>query len=321
MKQAAFEKRFASGWDELEDLLLILEREGRDPDLAQLPERYRDLCQQLALARHRVYSAALVERLNSLAVRCHVHLYGRRPAPWGRIATMLLLDFPRALRAEWRLLAVSTVLFALPLLFTMLLCASEPENVYLTLDPMTVADVEAMYDPKSPFHEDERAASGDLVMFGFYIRNNIGIALRTFGMGALAGVGSGIVLIYNGAFIGAVAGYLTAVGYGSTFWPFVVGHGAFELTAIVIAGVAGLKIGLTLLRPGQRTRAQALQEEAREALVLVAGFSAMLFVAAIIEAFWSSARWVPVPVKFGVGGFLWSLVVAWLSLAGRDRGS
>ncbi|MCB9797786.1 MAG: stage II sporulation protein M [Alphaproteobacteria bacterium] len=302
-------------------MLTALENQGRDEDEASLPERYRAACQQLALARHRGYSASLIDSLNDLSVRAHVQLYGRRPAPWGRLLRMVLQDFPAKVRAEWRLMAVATFLFFGPLVFTMLLCANEPENVYLSLDPMQVAQMEAMYDPASDHWETEREDSGDLVMFGFYIRNNVGIALRTFGMGLLLGVGSALTLIFNGVTIGSVAGYLTGIGYGSTFWPFVAGHGSFELTAIVVAGASGLKVGLSVLNPGRRTRALAFREEARDALVLVAGFSAMLFVAAIIEAFWSSSRAIPPQVKIPVGLTLWVLVLAWLGLGGRSRGS
>ncbi|MEO4017989.1 stage II sporulation protein M, partial [Pseudomonas rossensis] len=71
----------------------------------------------------------------------------------------------------------------------------------------------------------ERAASEDWVMFGYYIMHNIGIAFQTFASGLLFGLGSAFFLFFNGLMIGAVAGHLTHIGYGQTFWSFVVGHG------------------------------------------------------------------------------------------------
>ena len=94
-------------------------------------------------------------------------------------------------------------------------------------------------------------------------------------------------------------------------------HGAFELTAIVIAGAAGLMLGRALLAPGTLTRGGALAASGREAATLVGGAAAMLVVAAAVEAFWSSARWVPPAVKFGVAALCWALVVAYLARAGR----
>ena len=120
--------------------------------------------------------------------------------------------------------------------------------------------------------------------------------------------------------LGGVAGHLSRLGYNETFWPFVSGHGAFELTAIVICGAAGLMLGHAILAPGQRTRVMALKQQAVEALRLVMGAALMLLVAAFIEAFWSSSQLAPV-VKYAVAAFLWGLVVFYLGWMGRTRGS
>ncbi len=155
------------------------------------------------------------------------------------------------------------------------------------------------------------------MMFGFYIRNNVGIAFQCFASGLAAGLGSIFFLVYNGAMFGAVAGYLTERGLGDTFYSFVVTHGAFELTAIVLSGAAGLKLGHSLLAPGRRTRRQSLVHAARECVVIVYGVTAMLVVAAAVEAFWSSAAWVPNAVKYGVAAVCWLGVFAYLALQGR----
>ena len=70
-------------------------------------------------------------------------------------------------------------------------------------------------------------------------------------------------LAYNGAFAGALAGYLTERGLSSTFYSFVATHSAFELTAIVLSGAAGLRIGHALLAPGRLTRLQSLVQATR----------------------------------------------------------
>ncbi|OWY84423.1 stage II sporulation protein M, partial [Raoultella ornithinolytica] len=165
-----------------------------------------------------------------------------------------------------------------------------------------------------------RDSGTDWMMFGHYILNNISIALRTFASGLLAGLGTLLVLLFNGVTIGAVAGHLQHIGHGGPFWRFVAGHGAFELTAIVIAGGAGLQLGMKLLAPGRRSRLDALVDGGRIGARLCLGVAFMLLVAAFIEAFWSSIAEVPAWTKFGVAGVLWAGVLLWLWRGGRGGG-
>ena len=150
-----------------------------------------------------------------------------------------------------------------------------------------------MYSPTADSIGRTRTATTDWMMFGFYIRNNIGVAFQCFAGGLFAGLGALFFLAYNGAFAGALAGYLTERGLSSTFYSFVATHSAFELTAIVLAGAAGLRMGHALLAPGRLTRLQSLVEATRDSAVVLYGVTAMLFVAAAVEAFWSSASWSP----------------------------
>jgi uncharacterized membrane protein SpoIIM required for sporulation len=156
-------------------------------------------------------------------------------------------------------------------------------------------------------------------MFGYYIMNNISISFKCFASGIFLGLGSLFFLAYNGVVAGSLGGYLTARGHGETFYSFVITHGAFELTAIVLSGAAGLRLGHALLAPGRYTRGVALKRAAADCAVLMYGVIAMLLIAAALEAFWSSARWVPPGAKFAVGGVAWALVLAYLSLQGRPR--
>ena len=115
-----------------------------------------------------------------------------------------------------------------------------------------------------------------------------------------------------------MAGYLTQRGHGPTFWSFVVTHSAFELTAIVLSGAAGLKIGHALVMPGRLSRMQSLVEATRNCAPVVAGAAVMLLVAAALEAFWSSASWLPYAVKYSVAAGCWIGVLSYLTLQGRS---
>jgi uncharacterized membrane protein SpoIIM required for sporulation len=114
-----------------------------------------------------------------------------------------------------------------------------------------------------------------------------------------------------------VAGFLTHVGLGRQFWPFVATHSALELPALVLAGGAGLHLGWALLAPGRRSRLQALAAAAREGMPLVYGAALMDGLAACIEAFWSASALVPPALKLGAGAVLWTAMAGYFLLAGR----
>jgi len=181
----------------------------------------------------------------------------------------------------------------------------------------TVSTFEQMYSTSAESIGRMRNASTDWMMFGYYIRHNITVSFQCFAGGLFAGVGSLFFLAYNGAFSGAIGGYLTARGLSSTFFPFVATHSAFELTAIVISGAAGLKIGHAVLAPRRLSRIDSLVQASREAILLVYGVAEMLLVAAGIEAFWSSATWLPSLAKYASASICWAAVLGYFLLQGR----
>jgi uncharacterized membrane protein SpoIIM required for sporulation len=259
-----------------------------------------------------------VAQLHDLVLRGHQRLYRRRGAWLWRLIAFLGGEFPRAVRAHAAFFWLSAALFLLPGLLAGGFCYSQPELIYSILEEGQVADMEYMYDPanRKPGRTADRDSETDFVMFGFYISNNIGIGFRTFAGGILYGVGTVLLLLFNGVVIGGVAGHLTRIGYQDTFWSFVSGHGALELTAIVICGAAGLMLARAVVAPGRLRRTLALRQTAPEALKLVMGAALMLLLAAFVEAFWSSSGVVPT-VKYAVAAVLWSAVALYLWQVGR----
>jgi uncharacterized membrane protein SpoIIM required for sporulation len=227
------------------------------------------------------------------------------------------VEFPSAVRRHAAYVAWSAALLVLPMAALGALVYLRPELILSVVDPQTAASFEQMYSDAAESVGRFRDAGGDWVMFGYYISHNVGIAFQCFAAGLFACVGTIFFLLYNGASIGAVAGFVTARGLGTTFYSFVATHSAFELTAIVLSGAAGLRIGHALIVPGRLTRRQSLVRAARETAPIVYGLTAMLLVAAAIEAFWSSARWLPEIVKYGVAAVCWIGVLGYFALQGR----
>jgi uncharacterized membrane protein SpoIIM required for sporulation len=324
MRQEQFEARYQPLWQRLDEQLKQLEsfRFRRGAELpADLPQLYRQLCNHYALSRTRRYSPQLVEYLHRLVLRGHQQLYTRRGAWLWRFLIFLGRDFPVSLRMNRGYFAVALALFLLPGLLAGGYCMYDDSFIYSLMSDAEVSKMEEMYRPDNSQlgRTIERSAESDFAMFGFYIYNNIGIGFRTFAMGILAGVGTVFTLFYNGLVIGGVAGYLTGLGYTETFWPFVSGHSALELTAIVISGAAGLMVGRGVICPGQFSRLDAIKRQAGSAIPLMMGAGLMLLAAAFIEAFWSASH-MPNPVKYVAAAILWISMILYFVYAGRGTG-
>ena len=324
MTPLQFEALYQGEWTELEALLdRVLGRAGRrspaDEEVsgARVAALYRRACEQLALARARSYPAYLVDRLERLTADGHQVIYRQQAFGVARVKAMLAVEFPRAVRAQAAYVWAAAALFFLPTFAVGLLVYRNPDLILSVVSPSTVASFEQMYSPAAESIGRVREATTDWMMFGFYIRNNISVSFQCFAGGLFAGLGSLFFLAYNGAYSGAIAGYLTDRGMAPTFYSFAVTHAAFELTAIVLSGAAGLRIGHALLAPGRLTRRQALVHATQDSAVILYGVVAMLLVAAGIEAFWSSAQWLPHPIKYSVAALCWIAVLAYLTLQGR----
>ncbi|WP_020393868.1 stage II sporulation protein M [Thiolinea disciformis] len=332
MKQSAFINDNEALWQQIETWLNFQDLSRRErarltktdqhnvPASFDFPEAYRRLCHHLALAQSRMYSPLLIERLNRLVVRGHNRLYSHKFNIFKQILDFFLYGFPQLVRQEYRVVLFSTALFFLSFFLIFGAIQLYPELVYSVIDGEQVLEMEAMYNPKLTERLGrERQADTDVYMFGFYISHNTGIDFQTFAGGLLFGIGTLVVILFNGLNIGAVAGHLTHVGYTQTFWSFVAGHSAFELIAMFISGAAGFKLAEALIKPGQKSRLLALLDNSQIAIRLIYGAATMTIMAAFIEAFWSSQVIIPALVKYIVGILLWLLTISYFIWVGRFR--
>jgi uncharacterized membrane protein SpoIIM required for sporulation len=320
MKQSLFESRHQPEWEQFAQRLEQLEcGKAQADDCVSFPKDYRRLCQQLALAQERGYSSFLIDPLQQLVLRGHQQLYRHRSQLGANVLSFILADFPRLVREQWHFVLVAGLLFFGSLIGIGILVYLFPELIYSLVPTEQLSRMQSMYDPAASHlgRTAERASSDDWAMFGYYIMHNIGIAFQTFASGLLFGLGSAFFLIVNGLMIGAIAGHLTHIGYGETFWSFVIGHGAFELSAIALAGAAGLQLGWALIAPGRLPRGEALRLAARKSVQLIFGVMLFLVIAAFTEAYWSSMTWPTPLIKYLVGAALWLLVAAYLMFAGH----
>jgi uncharacterized membrane protein SpoIIM required for sporulation len=337
MTPRQFEARHEPAWIELERGLTALDQgQGANkkkpklkagefqtdstpvPGAARVAQLYRQCCEHLALARERAYPVHLVARLEGLAARAHQRIYRRHDFGLAALRDLILYRAPAAVRAlRWHLL-VTVLVFVLPILVVGVATWIDPHFVLTVVDARQVRLFDGMYG-QAAAERLGRTSGDDWQMFGFYIMHNVGISFQCFAAGLMLGIGGLVMVGYNGLLFGAIAGFLVTRGDSERFFSFVVTHSAFELTAIVLSGAAGLKLGHAVLAPGRLTRTQALMRAARETSPVVFCFFVMLIIAAALEAFWSSSGWIAPGVKYAVGGCCWTLVFAYLGLQGRGH--
>ena len=322
-------------------------------EVTELSRGLREVAADLAAVRSRGWGEDLAAHLNALVARGHAVFYTGTAAPTSAVVRYLAEDFPRLFRANVNYFAAACALFFVPFAAAWAAVVAHPPAAERILDPTARGAMDAMYGPggmaeKQFSHRNGAGEPADgpgdgeplrgedggevdpedapvpfagfaeerTAMFGFYVRNNVGIALRCFALGITLGLGTAWTLLSNGLVLGAATGYVQSRGNGEAFFSFVVGHGAFELTAIAVAGGAGLMLADALLHPGDRTRRDALRVRGLDAVQIAAGAAAMLVVAAFLEAYWSPGPF-PAAIKFAVGAGLWVTVALYLSLAGR----
>jgi uncharacterized membrane protein SpoIIM required for sporulation len=320
--QSGFEKGHRGRWDAFAETFKSLRRgkgEAFERAAQDWPRRYRQLTHDLALARSRAYSPELIDRLNLLALRGHQLLYGARGNLLAGMVEFVGGGFPALVRRESLVVWIASALLFIPLFGLIALLHYFPEFVHYFVDPDQLRNFESMYNPGNRAVGPQHQAASQLIMFGYYIWNNVRIDFQCFAGGIFFGIGSIFFLLYNGLQIGAVAGYLTNQGYIQTFWGFVAGHSAWELLGAAISGAAGLKLGWALIAPGQLSRPDALKQAAKVAVRLLYGAAGMTFCAAFVEAFWSSMGATPFALKIGVGLTFWTLFLVYFLFAGAKQ--
>ncbi|MDB4950600.1 MAG: protein of unknown function transrane [Gemmatimonadetes bacterium] len=318
---AALLRRQRREWDRYQALLDRVQRRG----MADLPERevsrfaalYREVAADLARARTYGGSPELLYMLERSVGAGHNLLYRPATRSWALLKAWLAGGFPRLVRRRWLPIAVAAGLFYGPAAASYAAIRMDPE-LSRTMVPATMmsrAEEAAQKEAEGRGYVEVESAMMPM-MSTTIISNNVQVTFLAFVGGLLAGLGTVLTLVFNGVSLGSVAGVFANHGQSLHLWTFVVGHGAVELTAICIAGGAGLWMGSAMLVPGRRTRREVLVERGRDAVSLIGGTTLLLVVAGSIEGFVSPSL-LPREIKFAFALVIALLLVAYLLLAGR----
>jgi uncharacterized membrane protein SpoIIM required for sporulation len=300
-----------SEWERLDQLVTAAQGHERlsAAQIDTLVALYERTSTHLSVARGRYDDPALTADLTRRVGRARAVLYGSRTGTW-RDATRFVTDvFPAAVwRARHAILA-STLLFLLPATGLAVWLASSPTA-------LDVAAPEALREAYVREDFAEYYSSQPSAQFASYVTtNNIRVSILAFAGGILACVPTALVLISNGANGGAAAGLFAAAGELPRFWGLILPHGLLELTAVFIAGGAGLQLGWALIDPGDRPRTVALAEVGRQAVTIVVGLVAAFVIAGVVEGFVTGSA-LPTWARVGVGVLVEGVFVGYLVLRG-----
>ena len=255
-------------------------RRLRPNHLVRIISSYRQLAGDVARARSIGRNSVLARRLNNTAIRAHNVLYGYirprsrtgGPAWWVR--------FPIAVRAHLPAVLCSAILTFGPSVITYVGVQLHP-NLGYDLVPTGFLDFEPARDVS--LHNIPGLARP--VAASSIMTNNIQVTLLAFGLGMTAGLGTCLILVFNGMQLGAVAGWMNARGSSRALWGWIMPHGGTELLAIVLSGAAGFILASALISPGNVRRSVALRLVAKDALTIIVGVMGMLVFAGLIEGF------------------------------------
>ena len=317
MKVAVLLEQRRKNWLELDRLCGELRRRKKDPvAVSRFASLYRATCADLALADAYQLPPNTVQYLHQLVGRAHNQLYRSRQFNYRLWGTILLVDVPQRLFND-RCVQLAFVLF-----WGMFLGSAALAYAITDWAPQVVSQ-EMMEQLEESFSEsiDGRPVELNYAMAAFYIQHNTSIGLRCFAWGLLIVPGLYETLT-NALILGAVFGYMARpdVPQGVNFFNFVTAHGPFELTAIVLAAGAGLRLGMGWIRTRGLTRTASLRKTAVEALPLMSVSMLLFFLAAMIEGFVSPTS-LPYPVKAGVAVLSSGLLMFYLIVLGFPRRS
>lgn len=291
-------------------------RTMRPGELDELVDLYQRTATHLSVIRTRTPDPVLVDSLSSLVTRARAATGGSARLSTSSIGRFLTVDFTAALyERRWWILGVTLGCIGIALGIGIWI-ANDP-TVASSLVP---ADrVRALCDSEFKDYYSNHPASAFAAQVW---TNNALVAATAITFGVLLGIPTIYVLVMNAVNVGVSGGYLASCGKSGDFFTLILPHGMLELTAVFVAGAAGLRMGWRVIDPGPRKRSEALAQEGRSAAALIIGLVAVLAVSGLIEAFVTPSG-LPSWARLGIGGVAEALMIAgivWLGRRARRAG-
>ncbi len=302
-----FANAHSAQWQRLTELSAQRHLTGREAD--ELVLLYRQGATHLSLLRSNAPDPALVSELSVILVKARARIASPHDLTWRTALAFLTRTIPAALyRVRWWAVVVSAAC-----LLVMVVCgvwtAGNPELLNQLIPPEEQRKV-AERAFASYYSEYPSASFAAMVW-----TNNAFIAALCVSTG-ITGLYPAQVLFFNSINVGVMGAVMHVHGADWVFWSLLLPHGLLELTAVFVAGAAGMRLFWAWLVPGHRTRGQSLAEEGRTTIVVVVALTITLFVSGLIEGFITGSALNPW-LKIGIGVVACAAFWAVTFLAGR----
>lgn len=312
---AAFRREREADWQAFEQLVQRLESGSisrlSDDDLLALPRYYRATLSSLSLARATSLDVALVDYLESLAMRGYFLLYGIRESRSHRFLEFFRTTWPAAVRAVWRETLVIALLLTLGVVISWSLVAHDPEWFHrlvgedMAQGRVPGASVATLRETIYGIPEE----GGLHVFAAFLFTHNSQVSISSYALGFAFGLPTMFLEMYQGIPLGAMLAVFSKAGLGVDFVAWLTIHGTTELFAAVLSGAAGLRIGTAFAFPGHRSRLTAASEAGKATGAVMIGVIIMLLCAGLLEGFGRQLIQ-SMELRFAIGG---TMLAFWLS--------
>ncbi len=280
-----------------------------DDEVGELITLYQRVSAHLSHARGQYRDPDLNARLSGVLGEARVVIYRRRGSIVGATGRFFTETFPAAVWGSRRYIAVAAILFILPAIGMGVWLYNSPAALDASVPP-ELQELIAQ-EQFADYYSSDAAQN----FAGYVTINNIQVAFLAFALGVVPVVGTASVLGVNGLNVGVMAAVMHRAGEGAQFWGLILPHGLLEISSIVVAGAAGLRLSWALVAPGDRTRAVAFRDEGMRAVVIVLGLALCFIMAGFIEGFITPSG-LPTALRIGVGASVLAGFVAYVVLLG-----
>ena len=275
MREALFIKQNTQRWKEYENLKTV------GPD--ELAESFISITDDLAYAKTFYPKSNTTKYLNGLAATFHQTIYKNKKERTNRVITFWTFELPLIFYKHRKPLLYSFLFFAVFSFMGALSARYDNSFVRLILSDDYVNMTNQNIAKGDPFGVYKQG--NEFWMFSRIAANNIAVELMTFVYGIIFSVGTVYQLMNNGVMLGSFEYYLYSKGLGWQSMLVIWIHGTLEISAIIIAGGAGLILGNSLLFPKTYTRLVSLKNGAKDGLKIAIGLIPVFLTAAFFEGF------------------------------------
>lgn len=278
MKEVTFIRQNLDKWRGYET---TVESSLSTPD--ELADAYIDITSDLAFSQTHYPKSRITLYLNNLASAIHHRIYRNKRERWSRIVTFWTREMPQIMWHARKELCISFLIFVVSALVGALSQWLDPEFSRLILGNSYVDMTLQNIENGTPMAVYGSGSEGSM-FFGITI-NNIMVSFRAFASGLLTSFATGLLLFYNGVMIGAFQTFFAQHGLLWDSFLAVWLHGTIEISAIIVAGAAGIAMGNGWLFPGTYGRLYSFRRGAMKGLKIVIGTVPLFCVAGFIESF------------------------------------